>query len=147
MRSVFASSIWLYLGDVLFVSFLLVGTVSLAARLARRWACRLAVAPRQLRNFMLFQIVWLFLGLVLFKLIILQGGPGFTKAVGTGNNGSVQFSTIGECFAALVTGYGFSRWLHWIVAHVGRPTPPQQRAPFDQDKAHHDGFHDWGSDA
>lgn len=120
MNSIWATSIWLYLGDVVFVAFVIWGTLSAAV-----WACtrlarelKMTLSYNQLRRFAAFQIAWLFASLVLFKFIILQGGPGFNHLVGTGNHGSVQFSTIGEGFAAVVTLIGLARWVRFMARHL-----------------------------
>jgi hypothetical protein len=56
------------------------------------------------------QWVWLCAALVLFKFVVLQGGPGFTKEVLTGAHGSVQFSTVAEVLALALCGIGAGRW-------------------------------------
>ena len=120
MNNIFASSIWLYLGDVLLVAYLLYGTADLIAQAAKRTGHTITtnLTSEQLRRIATFQILWLLTGLIAFKWIILQGGPGFTHTVGTGNHGSVQFSTAGEAAAAIVTLYGAYRWTRKALNHI-----------------------------
>ena len=120
MKSIFASSAWLYLGDAIMVASLIYGALALTTRIAEQTHRHVttSITAKQLRNFARFQIAWLVTGLVGFKWVILQGGPGFTHTVGTGNHGSVQFSTAGELVAALVTLYGLTRWIAWWMNHT-----------------------------
>ena len=116
MKTIWATTIWLYLGDVCFVGLLIWGASWAAIRAATTTArqLKLRITYSQLQKFMTFQVVWLLLGLIGFKFIILQGGPGFTHTVGTGNHGSVQFSTAGEAVAAILTIAGLWRWALFI---------------------------------
>jgi hypothetical protein len=120
MNSIWATSIWLYLGDVVFVAFVIWGTAEAtiwaATRIGRE--LKLNLTYTQLRKFALFQIIWMLASLVLFKFIILQGGPHFNHLIGTGDHGSVQFSTLGEAFAAIATIVGLIRWVRWSLRHL-----------------------------
>jgi hypothetical protein len=123
MKTIWATSIWLYLGDVCFVGLLIWGTSWAAIRAAQRTSrmLRLNLSYTQLKHFMTFQVIWLLTGLIAFKFIILQGGPGFTHTVGTGANGSVQFSTAGETAAAALTAIGLWRWALFLY-RAAQPT-------------------------
>jgi hypothetical protein len=122
MKNIFLSSAWLYLGDVSMVALLIWGVCFTALMCARKidLQLRMNFTTSQVRKFCAFQIIWLLAGLVLFKLIILQGGPGFDHTVGTGNHGSVQFSTAGEAIAAILTLVGLYRWLIFFTHHVSK---------------------------
>ena len=124
MNNIFASSIWLYLGDVLLVAYLIYGTIAITDHASQHRLHHLLpnLTAAQLRRIATFQIIWLFAGIVAFKWIILQGGPGFNHTVGTGNHGSVQFSTAGEIAAAITTLYGTSRWIRTAIHHMKRAT-------------------------
>ena len=124
MNNIFASSIWLYLGDVLLVAYLIYGTIATIDRASQHRLHHLLpnLTTAQLRQIATFQVIWLFTGLVAFKWIILQGGPGFTHTVGTGNHGSFQFSTAGEIAAAITTLYCTSRWIRTAINHMKRAT-------------------------
>lgn len=108
MHNIFATSVWLYLGDALFVTFLIIGTASAIGRTALilKRTLTLSIPQHAIKPLITFQIVWLTTGLILFKAIILMGGPGWSHNVGTGNHGSVQFSTAGEAIAAITTAAG-----------------------------------------
>jgi hypothetical protein len=120
MNSIWATSIWLYLGDVVFVAFVIWGSLETAIWAVKKM-CRdlkMNLSYTQIKRFAIFQVVWLFASLLLFKFIILQGGPGFSHIVGTGNHGSVQVSTIGEGFAAIATIIGLIRWVRFVARHI-----------------------------
>ena len=128
MKSVFLSSIFLYLGDVMMVALLFAGTgftVGAIIRHSRRFVV-LDITERNLRQFAAFQIIWLSAGLILFKFVVLQGGIGIHKSILTGNHGSLQFSTAGEAAAALLALYGFYRITKSGTKHV-RVTAREQR--------------------
>ncbi|MCU1362394.1 MAG: hypothetical protein JWM55_222 [Acidimicrobiaceae bacterium] len=113
---IWISSAELYLGDVILVSALvggLIATIGLSVKHSRKFII-LDIDTNHLKRFMYFQIGWLLAALVLFKFIVLQGGPGFTKSVLTGKHGSVQFSTAGEIAAAVVILVGLYRWGRWL---------------------------------
>jgi hypothetical protein len=120
MNSVFATSIWLYVGDVIFVGAVLTGLATLNLMIARRITTSplITISDRAANKVMIFLTAWLLAALILFKFIILQGGPTFTKLVATGNHGSVQFSTLGEIAAGIATGIGLARWTRWAIAHL-----------------------------
>lgn len=122
MKNIFLSSAWLYLGDVSMVALLIWGVCFTTLQCAREidLQLRLNFSANQVRKFCAFQIVWLIAGLVLFKLLVLQGGPGFSHLIGTGNHGSVQFSSAGEAIAAILTLVGLYRWLLFFTHHVSR---------------------------
>lgn len=124
MKTIWAQSIWLYLGDVIMVSLVVWGACWACIRTAQSGAraLRLNLTYRQLQHFMAFQTIWLLAGLIGFKFIILQGGPGFNHLVGTGNHGSVQFSTAGEAIAAALTLIGLYRWAVFLYRHAQRTT-------------------------
>jgi hypothetical protein len=120
MKSIFASSIFLYLGDVMFVSLLLAGTgfaIGSFIRKSRRYVV-LDLETKQLNKFIAWTIIVSFINLVIFKFDILWSGGQVNKLILTGNHGSVQFSTMGEAAALLLSAYGAYRWVRAARRHV-----------------------------
>ena len=120
MKTTLGTTLWLYLGDSIFVGLLLLGTVSLINTIATRLHHSItfhALTTKQLRHAGYFLTVYMIATLACFKFIILMGGPGWNHTIGTGNHGSVQFSTLGEATAAIVTVLGLFRWGKLATAH------------------------------
>jgi hypothetical protein len=98
MKSIFASSIFLYLGDVMFVSLLLAGTgfaIGSFIRKSRRYVV-LDLETKQLNKFIAWTIIVSFINLVIFKFDILWG----------------------EAAALLLSAYGAYRWVRAARRHV-----------------------------
>lgn len=84
---------------------------------ARRWVI-IDLTHQQLKHLAAFATVYLMAGLILFKFVVLQGGPGFTKAVLTGKHGSLQFSSAGEITIGALTLLGIWRWAVFLRKHI-----------------------------
>jgi Ca2+/H+ antiporter len=112
MKSIFASSYFLYLGDVMFVTLLTFGVgfcIGALIRRSRRYMI-LDLDAKQLNRLVAWAIAVSFINLIAFKLDILASGGQVNKLILTGNHGSVQFSTAGEFAAFALCGYGAYRW-------------------------------------
>lgn len=109
------STFTLYAGDSIMVAALIAGAITAVGAWVRhtRKFIVLDLPEESLRNFAFFQIIWLMCGLVLFKAIVIQGGPHIGRFLLTGPHGSVQFSTCGEVVAFALMIYGFYRWCRW----------------------------------
>jgi hypothetical protein len=113
------SSLTLYTGDAMMVALMIAGIISLVGlcvKHSRRFLV-LDLDNESLRNFCYFQIVWLLIGLVAFKAIILQE-LGRNTVVTTGTGGSVQFSTGGEAVAFALILFGLYRTLRWSYLRI-----------------------------
>lgn len=120
MPNVWESSIWLYLGDTIMVAAALYGAAAAIGAAIRhsRGFLILDVTDKMLHRFAYFMVIWMASALILFKFIVLQGAPDFTKNVLTGNHGSVQFSTAGEAVAGVLTLFGLFKWAKWSARHL-----------------------------
>ena len=113
MHSVFLSSTFLYGSDAMLVFLFLTGCSATLATIARRThhAITINLTTTHLRHAARFLVLWLAAGLVLFKFIVLQGGPGIAvHHILTGNHGSDQFSTTAEALGGLLCLIGAYRW-------------------------------------
>lgn len=122
MKSIWYSTFTLYAGDSIMVAALIAGTIAAVGawvRHTRRFLI-LDLPEESLRNFAFFQIIWLMTGLVLFKAVVIQGGPHIGRFLLTGDHGSVQFSTAGEAVAFALMLFGLYRWGRWGVNTMRR---------------------------
>jgi hypothetical protein len=120
MKSIFASSFFLYLGDVEFIAMLLAGTgfaIGSLIRRSRRYIV-LDLETKQLIRFIIWALAVSFINLVIFKFDVLWSGGQVNKLLLTGNHGSIQFSTAGEAAAFALCLYGLYRWARAIMRHV-----------------------------
>lgn len=119
MSNIFMSSFVLYLGDSMMVLLLITGTwfATLSAiKLTHRFVI-IDISERTLKLGALFAIAITMANLIAFKFLLLSSGPNY-KALGTGNHGSVQFSTAGECVAGLLMIFGIYGWCRTITRHI-----------------------------
>lgn len=116
---IFYSSLTLYTGDAMMVALMIAGIISLVGLCVKhsKKFIVLDLDSETLRNFCYFQIIWLIIGLVAFKAIVLQI-VGRDTVVTTGTGGSVQFSTGGEAVAFALILFGLYRTLRWSYLRI-----------------------------
>jgi hypothetical protein len=120
MKNIFASSYFLYLGDVMFIVLLTTGcgfAIGSIIRHSRRYVV-LDLETRQLNKLMIWAVAVSFLNLVAFKFDILWSHGQVSKLILTGNHGSVQFSTAGEAAAFALCMYGAYKWTRTARKHL-----------------------------
>jgi hypothetical protein len=124
VKSIWYSTFTLYAGDSIMVAMLLAGAIEAVGTWVRhtRKFIVLDLPEESLRNFCFFQIMWLMCGLVLFKAVVIQGGPHIGRFLLTGAHGSDQFSTAGEAVGFAIMLYGLYRWCHWGIKTLRRVT-------------------------